>query len=158
MLKRRLKSRTGPLRQWARWSSTSAPGTYLRRLRSWMLIFCSCWQEDQLETLKLVCGEVLISKLEISNSISSFILVSRHFNVNTSVRKMMDMFMRCKAEKVVECDDWENITEGLPILAKDLVRVMVKGGGSEIHGCWFCNKNVNQMLFWRKYFYIWYKC
>ena len=101
----------------------------------------------QLETLKLVCGEVLISKLEISNSISSFILVSRHFNVNTSVRKMMDMFMRCKAEKVVECDDWENITEGLPILAKDLVRVMVKGGGSEIHGCWFCNKNVNQMLF-----------
>ena len=101
----------------------------------------------QLETLKLVCGEVLISKLEISNSISSFILVSRHFNVNTSVRKMMDMFMRCKAEKVVECDDWENITEGLPILAKDLVRVMVKGGGSEIHGCWFCNKNVNHMLF-----------
>lgn len=93
-----------------------------------------------LNTLKTACGEVILSKLEVSNCISSYIMADRFFMAETRVRKMLDLFMTCKAEKVVECEDLDRLVAGFPGLVKDLMRVMVKGG-KEAHGCWFCSSD-----------------
>ena len=71
-------------------------------------------------------------------------MVDRYFTAKTRVRKMLDMFMRCKAEEVVECEDWDQLNTGFPGLARDLMRVMVVmvKGVKEVHGCWYCNIKV----------------
>jgi len=91
-----------------------------------------------LATLKIACGEAVLTKLNIDNCISSFIMVDRFFTLEARVRKMIDLFMRCKAKKVVDSDEWDQLINKCPGSARELMRAMVSGG-KEAHGCWYCN-------------------
>jgi len=94
-----------------------------------------------LDTLKIACGEGILAKLNISNCIPSYIMIDRFFTPENRVRNMLDLFMRCKARQVVDSDEWDELSDKLPGLTKDLVKVMVDGG-KDAHGCWYCNKVV----------------
>ena len=56
-------------------------------------------------------------------------------------KKMVNMFMRCKAKQVtyVQEDTWKELAKKYPDENLEIVRAMLKeGDGEEVHGCMFC--------------------
>ena len=50
-------------------------------------------------TLKVTCGDAILKRLNISNCISCFIIADHFFLPDSKLRKMLDLYMRCKAEQ-----------------------------------------------------------
>jgi uncharacterized protein YhfF len=44
-----------------------------------------------------------------------------------NLRELVIKIMKCKAEEVVETDNWDKLMDNHPALAKELVRAIVKG-------------------------------
>ena len=50
-------------------------------------------------TLQVTCGDAILKRLNISNCISCFIIADRFFLPDSKLRKMLDLYTRCKAEQ-----------------------------------------------------------
>ena len=50
-------------------------------------------------TLKVTCSDAILKRLNISNCISCFIIADRFFLPDSKLRKMLDLYTRCKAEQ-----------------------------------------------------------
>jgi len=89
--------------------------------------------------LKESCLRSLVEKLEVSTCITTFIMADRYVPSHSSgnLRELVIKFMKCKAEEVVETDNWDKLMDNHPSLAKEVVRAIVKGG-KEKHKCQFC--------------------
>jgi len=89
--------------------------------------------------LKESCLRSLVEKLEVSSCITTFIMADRYVPSHSSgnLRELVIKFMKCKAEEVVETDNWDKLMDNHPSLAKEVVRAIVKGG-KEKHKCQFC--------------------
>eukprot|EP00092_Neocalanus_flemingeri_P017615 GFUD01019058.1.p1 GENE.GFUD01019058.1~~GFUD01019058.1.p1 ORF type:complete len:355 (-),score=89.31 GFUD01019058.1:62-1126(-) len=85
-------------------------------------------EKYHLDPLKFACGGSIVSSLTISTCISDFITVERYFPPDSSVRKRVDVFLRCNAEQVIESEAWDDLVKRFPEVSRDLVRAMVKGG------------------------------
>jgi len=92
-----------------------------------------------LDHLKEACLTSLVEKLEVSSCITTFIMADRYVSGGSGgrLRELLIKFMRCKAEEVVETDNWDKLMDNHPALAKELVRAIVKRG-KERHKCQFC--------------------
>jgi hypothetical protein len=83
-----------------------------------------------LDHLKEACLRNLVEKLEVSSCITTYIMVADRYLPSDSsgnLRELVIKFMRCKAEEVVETDNWDKLMDNHPSLAKELVRAIVKG-------------------------------
>eukprot|EP00092_Neocalanus_flemingeri_P017618 GFUD01019061.1.p1 GENE.GFUD01019061.1~~GFUD01019061.1.p1 ORF type:complete len:348 (-),score=86.51 GFUD01019061.1:62-1105(-) len=85
-------------------------------------------EKYHLDPLKFACGGSIVCSLTVSSCISDFITVERYFPPDSSVRKRVDVFLRCNAEQVVESEEWDDLEKKFPEVTRDLVRAMVKGG------------------------------
>ena len=97
----------------------------------------------RLDMLKSACAEKIVTSLSIANCLSSFITISRYFHDNpeNKFKKMVNMFMRCKAKQVTyeQEDTWKELAKKYPDENLEIVRAMLKeGDGEEVHGCMFC--------------------
>jgi len=89
----------------------------------------------QVDSLKDACIGKLV--FTVSNCISTLILVDRYMPHEATLREKVIMFMKCKADEVVDTEDWDKMMDKYPVLAKELVKTLVKGG-KEKHLCQFC--------------------
>ena len=91
----------------------------------------------QLDSLKEACVENLLESLDVRSCISTFIMVDRYFPQGGELRENVVLFMKCKAEEVVDMKDWDKLMATYPSLAKELVKAIAKGV-KEKHKCQFC--------------------
>jgi len=89
----------------------------------------------QVDSLKDDCIRRLV--LNVPTCISTLILVDRYSPHVAALREKVIMFMKCKADEVVDTEDWDKMMDKYPVLAKELVKTLVKGG-KEKHLCQFC--------------------
>jgi len=89
----------------------------------------------QIDSLKDACLARLV--FNVPNCISTLILVDRYMPHEATLREKVIMFMKCKADEVVDTEDWDKMMDKYPVLAKELVKTLVKGG-KEKHLCQFC--------------------
>ena len=89
-----------------------------------------------LDHLKEACLRSLVEHLEVSSCITTFIMADRYLPSDSSgnLRELVIKFMKCKAEQVVETDNWDKLMDNHPALAKELVRAIVIGGKDK-HKC-----------------------
>jgi len=90
-----------------------------------------------LDHLKEACLKCLVDRLEVSSCISTFIMADRYNLKGGDLKELVIKFMKCKAEEVVEMEDWDKLVDNHPALAKILMKAMVKGN-KEKHKCQFC--------------------
>lgn len=95
-----------------------------------------------LDSLKEACLESLVQRLEVSSSISTFILVDRYLPNGGKLREMVIMFMKCNIKEVVELDDWGTMEDEHPSVVKDLMTSIAKSKlrskEKHRHKCKFC--------------------
>jgi len=85
----------------------------------------------QLKPLVDACLKKLVDSLEVSSCISTLMLV------DSSLREVIIMFIQCKAMEVVEEEDWDQLMDSFPDLAKELVKAIARAT-KEKHKCQFC--------------------
>ena len=91
-----------------------------------------------LDHLKENCLKSLMERLDVVSCISTFIMVAdRYMQSVGNLKEMVMKFMKCKAEEVVELEDWDKFVDNHAALAKEVLRSMVKGV-KEKHKCQFC--------------------
>jgi len=91
----------------------------------------------QIAALKEVCVKILVDSLNVSSCISTLIMVDRYIPHVVSVREEVIKFMKCKAEELVDMEDWDKLVANFPALEKEVVKAIVKGS-REKHVCKFC--------------------
>jgi len=92
----------------------------------------------QLHPLKEACLKNLIARLEASSCISTLILVDRYQPLNMSLRDKVIEFIKCQASEGVVENDCDKLVDTHPALAKELLRVFVRGNKEKGHMCSFC--------------------
>jgi len=90
-----------------------------------------------LDHLKETCLKSLMVTLDVGSCISTFIMADRYVQSGGYLKEMVKKFMKCKAEEVVELEDWDKLLDNHPALAKEVMRSIVKGV-KEKHKCQFC--------------------
>ena len=90
-----------------------------------------------LDDLKEACWKSLVDRLEVPSCISTFILADRFNSGGGKLKEIVIKFMKCKAEEVVEVEDWDKLVDNHTALAKELMRAIVKGSKVN-HKCQFC--------------------
>jgi len=91
----------------------------------------------QLQPVMEACLRNLVDHLDISSCISTFMLVDRYLPQDQHLRKMVIMFMQCKAVEVVEEEDMVKLMDSNPVLAHELMRAIARAT-KERHKCQFC--------------------
>ena len=91
----------------------------------------------ELGALKEACVTILVESLDVSTCISTLIMVDRYIPHVVSVREEVIRFIKCKAEELVDFEDWDKLMDTFPALRKELVKAIVKGS-KEKHVCQFC--------------------
>jgi len=93
-----------------------------------------------LEELKKACVKELLSCLDISTCISTFVMVDRYLPQSSTVRKEIIKFMTCKAADVVEEGECDKLVDNYPDLAKELMKAVGRRVKEE-HNCQYCLVN-----------------
>eukprot|EP00092_Neocalanus_flemingeri_P018420 GFUD01019935.1.p1 GENE.GFUD01019935.1~~GFUD01019935.1.p1 ORF type:complete len:237 (+),score=56.11 GFUD01019935.1:432-1142(+) len=88
-----------------------------------------------LDSLKTACGENLVASLEVSSCISTFVSLDQQLPKDDMSREKVLMFIKCKAEEVIETADWDKMASSHASLAKELTRAMLKK--KDTHVCQF---------------------
>jgi len=92
----------------------------------------------KLLSLKAACVENLLASLDVSSCISTFVMMDRFLPHDKKVREKLTMFMKCKAEEVIESEEWERLAVSHASLVTELTRAMLRRGCKENHKCQFC--------------------
>jgi len=90
----------------------------------------------QLLPLKEACVKNLMEGLTVSSCISTLILVDRYMPHDGDFREKVIVFIVCKAEEVVELEEWNQLVRSHPVLVTELTRAFVRGVGK--HRCQWC--------------------
>ena len=90
----------------------------------------------QLLPLKEACVKNLMKGLSVSSCISMLLLVDRYMPHDADLREKVKVFIVCKAEEVVELEEWNQLAETHPVMATELTRAFVRGVGK--HRCQWC--------------------
>jgi len=96
----------------------------------------------QLDSLKEACVKNRLERLDVRSCISTFIMVDRYLPQGGELRENVVLFMKCKAEEVLEMKDWDKLMAAYPSLAKELMKAIAKGV-KEKHKCQFCLVSYN---------------
>eukprot|EP00092_Neocalanus_flemingeri_P033552 GFUD01036475.1.p1 GENE.GFUD01036475.1~~GFUD01036475.1.p1 ORF type:complete len:360 (+),score=77.71 GFUD01036475.1:51-1130(+) len=89
-----------------------------------------------LDSLKTACGENLVASLEVSSCISTFVSLDQQLPKDDMSREKVLIFIKCKAEEVIETADWDKMASSHASLAKELTRAMLKK--KDTHVCQYC--------------------
>merc|ERR1712096_274602 len=84
----------------------------------------------------------LLDSLDVSSCISTFIMVDRFFPHGGEVREKVVMFLKCKAEEIVDLEDCGKLVDNYPDLTKELLKIIGKRS-KEKHSCQFCVVSYN---------------
>ena len=97
----------------------------------------------QIPSLKKACMENLLEGLTVPSCISTFVMVDRFLPHGGEVREKVVMFMKCKADEIVDLEDCGQLVDTYPALAKELMKAIGKRT-KEKHSCQFCVVSYDQ--------------
>jgi len=112
-------------------------GTLAKDIKSENIDLLHAADMYQIEALKEACVKILVNSLNVSTCISTLIMVDRYIPHVDSVREEVIRFIKCKAEELVDMEDWDKLMVNFPALEKEVVKAIVKGS-REKHVCKFC--------------------